>query len=165
MNHGAPKIPTADRRALAAARNGLADAVRAAARASALPRWSAADDAPSTLADVVAHYRATGALLVYAGASDAAVFDAQTNRLFRAWHDWGHVRTLIGFDVASECALARFQMAESGSDALGRLVWVEVAEQALHFGRTGEFLADQIGFTLAALARGVRVPERETALP
>ena len=138
---------------LAGLRNGLADAVARAAVLAHTPRFDVADHAPSTLADVIAHYRATGTLRVWAGASDACVFDPRTNWTFRAWHDWAHVRTSLGFDVPSEIDLARWQMAEAGSDSLARLVWVEVAGQAAHYARTGRFVTDQIAF---ALAKGLR---------
>lgn len=132
-------------------RNGLADAVRDAARAAHCPRFDVADRAPETLADVVAHYRASGRLLVWAGASDACIFDAASNWRFRAWHDWAHVRTQLGFDVASEVALGKWQAAEAQSDALATLVHLEVSGQAAHYGRTGSFIADQVGWTLAQL--------------
>lgn len=132
-------------------RNGLSDATARAAALAQTPRFDVADVAPATLADVVRHYRETGTLRVWAGASEVCVFDPRSNWTFRAWHDWAHVRTALGFDVPSEIELARWQMREAGSDALARLVWVEVAEQAAHFGRTGRFVDDQIGFALARL--------------
>jgi hypothetical protein len=138
-------------RTLATLRNGLADAVRDAALAAQTPRFDVADHAPETLADVVSHYRACGRLLVWAGASDACIFDAASNWRFRAWHDWAHVRTLLGFDVESEVALGKWQAAEARSDALATLVHLEVSGQAAHYGRTGNFIADQVGWTLAQL--------------
>jgi len=39
------------------------------------------------------------------------------------------------------------------SDRLARLVWIEVAEQALHYQNTGKFVEDQIAFTLALAKR------------
>lgn len=132
-------------------RNGLADAVRDAAAAALTPRYDVADHAPESLADVVAHYKRSGRLLVWAGASDACVFDRASNWRFRAWHDWAHVRTQLGFDVASEVALGNWQAAEAQSDALATLVHLEVSGQAAHYGRTGNFIADQVQWTLQQL--------------
>ena len=131
----------------------IADAtLRAVARAGT-PPWDVSDRAPSTLADVFGHFRACGRILVYAGASERTVFgDPSVNHAFRAWHDWCHIRTGLGFDVPSEVALARWQQSEC-SDALARVVWVEVAEQAIHFERTGQFVVDQVAF---AAERGIR---------
>lgn len=138
---------------LESVRNGLATAVLSALSASGAPRWRAADSAPATVAELLESYSATGEIVVYAGASDATIFGAPVvNHAFRAWHDWCHIRTRIGFTVPDEVTLARWQAAEASSDALARIVLIEVAEQALHFGRTGEFLTDQIGFTMEKLS-------------
>lgn len=134
-------------------RNGLADAVRDAARAAHVPAFDVADSAPNTVADVVSHYRQSGRLLIWAGASDACVFDAATNWRFRAWHDWAHVRTLAGFDVAGKIALGHWQAGEARGDKLAQLVICEVSGQAAHYARTGAFVADQIAFTLEYLQR------------
>jgi hypothetical protein len=105
-------------------------------------------DTPPPFDDVVRIYHSTHSIIVWAGKSDKAIFDTQSNWLFRAWHDWAHIRSGHGFTVAQEQLVARFQQAEISSDRFASLVWVEVAEQALYLGRTGKFVEDQVDFFL-----------------
>lgn len=135
--------------------NGLADALHRAARAAGLPRWQARDAAPQTLPDVLNSNTATGALTVWAGASDRTVWgDPRLNHLFRSWHDWAHVRTGAGFAPAAEIALAEWQAAEaerSVGSAFARLVFLEIAGQASEYLKTGRFLSNQLEWTLSQL--------------
>jgi hypothetical protein len=141
-------------------RNGLADAIADALRRVHVPVYTVADRAPDNVADVIACYRATGRLVIWAGASQRTVFGdgpqgAAVNYAFRAWHDWAHVRTVAGFDAAAEIALGRWQAGEAGSDALARIVLAEVSGQAEYFAATGAFLPEhaQAAFTLDYLWR------------
>lgn len=135
-------------------RNGLRDELVAEVRRSSTPPYTVSD-AVVPLDDVVRHYNETRSLIVWSGGSDKAIFDKESNWLFRAWHDWAHIRSMIGFTPRQECDAALFQMREVQSSAFARLVWIEVAEQALHLERTGQFVDDQIAFFLR---RGVVSP-------
>lgn len=133
--------------------NGLADALRLAVKRSGMPEYSAADTAPDNHRDMLQAYHATGRIIVWAGASDATVWgDARLNHLFRAWHDYCHIGQGACYQVdcfkpIHEYAVADYQCIGLG-DRLARLVQIEVSEQAKHYERTGQFVTDQIAFTL-----------------
>lgn len=137
--------------------NGLRDALRDVMARARVPRWRASDHAPGTVADLLRSYRATREIVVWAGASERTVWLApEGNHAFRAWHDYCHIRSLLGFDAESEVALGHWQAGADGgvSDALADIVLAEIADQASYFKRTGRFLdGDQLAFAHAAVAR------------
>lgn len=115
-------------------------------RHAAALQYRVSDHAPQTFADL----RATG-LVVWSGASDRTIFgDARVNWAFRALHDALHLKTGIGFTPAEEIYLGRMQ-ASQYSGLLADLVYIEVAGQAEHYLKTGQFVADQIKFTWESL--------------
>jgi len=128
-------------------RNGLGEALRA----FATPRYTVADRAPSTLAEVAAHYSATRSICVWSGESESSIWGAQGNYRFRAWHDALHLSTGIGFEPIPEIEIGRYQARIAGrfGDAFARLVEIETAGQAAEFLRSGAFVADQIAFAIA----------------
>lgn len=129
----------------------LAEIVRDAA-----PLYVARDIAPST-PNQLHEASLTRVLPVWAGSSDATIFgDPATNHAFRAWHDSLHLKSGLGFSVAEEVELGRRQaveVARLSGDKLATLVWLEVAGQALEYLRTGQFIADQLGWTRDQLRR------------
>ena len=141
---------------LASLRPYLADCVRRAYRASRAPAFDVADIAPQNHAEVFACYSERGRFRIWSGGTATAIYGApRVNWTFRAWHEWCHVRTRLTTSVLDETRVARFQCAEAhrvGGDMFARVVWLEVAGQALEFERTGDFLADQTAWTLARLA-------------
>lgn len=135
---------------LGSIRNGLRDILVAEARRIRMPEYTVTDvNVPYDY--ITRTYRETGRLIVWAGHCDKAVFDTRSNYLFRAWHDWAHIRSGIGFTVANEQDVARFQLSEISSTLFSQLVYIEVAEQAKYFDDTGEFLDDQVAFTIEKL--------------
>ncbi len=120
------------------------------------PEFRAAEVAPATVPELFGA-GSVGTLTVWNGASDGTVFGAATvNHAFRAWHDSLHLATRIGFTVDEEIELGRRQaelVARLSGDRLATLVWLEVAGQATEFRRTGNFVADQIGFMQRELNR------------
>ena len=131
--------------------NGLNDAIRAAARRAGTPRFEVRDVAPQTVAEMRQAYSETGRIIVWSGGSDSTIYcDASVNYLFRAWHDWTHLKTGADFTLAGETANCREQVRLVGSE-LARLIEVEVVEQAKFFFRTGDFPKDQVLFTIEML--------------
>jgi len=134
----------------------LADCVRRAHRATRAPAFDVADIAPQDYLAVARCYSERRRFRVWSGGTATAIYGApRVNWTFRAWHEWCHVRTGYDTSVRAEVRLALFQCAEAarvGGDMFARVVWLEVAGQALEFERSGDFLADQTAWTLARLA-------------
>jgi hypothetical protein len=118
-------------------------------------RFDVADVAPDTFQGIAG--RATAGLVVWSGASERTIFgDPAVNWGFRALHDALHLQTGIGFDPAAEIEIGRIQageIARVAGDKIATLVWLETAGQAEHYLRSGGFVADQIEWTRAQLAR------------
>lgn len=135
--------------------NGLADALHSAMRRVRVPAWEASDHAPGTVADLLRSYRETGRIVVWSGASERTLWgDPSLNHAFRAWHDWCHVRSGLGFDAASEVKLGEWQCGDAGIDGpLASIVLAEISDQAAFYLKTGHFLdGDQVGFALDAVS-------------
>lgn len=108
------------------------------------------DDAPNTFEALKAQCPGRH-LIVWSGGSDNTVWSSpQVNYAFRAWHDYIHVQYGIPFTLEGEREVARIQC--RSLSALGQaLIQAEVEDQAEHFIKTGEFVADQRAFVLAKL--------------
>lgn len=131
--------------------SGLGDALAAIMRRERVPAWEARDDAPSTLPDVIRTWSERRRIVVWAGASHATVWGApRLNHAFRAWHDYCHLMTGLGFDPADEIALGEWQATRCEGAFLRRIVRAETAGQARYFRDTGRFVEDQVTFTLEA---------------
>jgi hypothetical protein len=90
-------------------------------------------------------------LVVWSGQSNNTIWnDAKVNHAFRALHDALHIQTRLDFSVNAEIELGRIQ-ANQYQGLLADLIYCEVSEQALHYGLTGNFVADQVTFTLNKL--------------
>lgn len=141
--------------------NGLNECVMRAYHAAGAPRFTVSDYAPQTVAELLASWGETRTLVIWSGGTETAIYrDPRINWVFRAWHDWSHVRTRIGFTVDDEVILANWQCGEAGriGSLFADVVWLEIAGQALEYRRTGGFLPNQTEWTLAQLRqRGVRV--------
>lgn len=137
-------------------RNGLGEAVSDAFTRAGTPPYTVADVAPDTFEDVMRNYRETGRIIVWNGASENTIFpSASVNWQFRAWHDWLHIQTGIGFTPQDEILLGRIQ-AGTVADRLASVVLIEVAEQARYYAETGLFIADQIGYVLPRIRQAWR---------
>lgn len=108
--------------------------------------YQVSDSAPNTVSDL--WRQKSGIMTVWAGESDNTIFaDPAVNWAFRALHDQLHLDTGLGFDPSDEQTLGWLQ-AQGFDGQLADLVYCEVAAQAAHFERTGEFVKDQREFAL-----------------
>lgn len=131
--------------------NGLNDQVKMEAKRMKLPRIHVADFAPQTIEDVVRSYRETNSIVVWSGGSDSTIYkDPQVNYLFRAMHDMTHILIGSDFSMEGETRTALFQMGRSGTE-FGKIIQIEVIEQAKYYFQTGSFLEDQVQFTIDQL--------------
>lgn len=110
-------------------------------------RYTVKDTAPSDIRSVLGQ----GELVIWSGESSRTIWnDAAVNHAFRAIHDALHIQTGLGFTVPEEIELGRIQAARY-SGLMADLVWLEVAGQAMEYLKTGQFVKDQVNFTLNAL--------------
>lgn len=90
-------------------------------------------------------------LVIWNGQSNNTIWnDPKVNFAFRALHDKLHLDTRLDFSVPAEIELGRIQ-ANQYSGMLSDLIYCEVALQAKHFEATGNFVTEQVSFTLANL--------------
>ena len=139
---------------------GLDALVARCLRDAGAPAFDVADVAPDRVADVVATWSARRSLRVWSGGTSSAIYpDPASNYAFRAWHDFLHISTGLGFTVADEMRLADVQAAHAArvvGDRFADVVWCEIAAQAIYFGHFGRFVADQSAFTRRAIAARAR---------
>ena len=110
-------------------------------------RYTVKDHAPSDIHSVLGQ----GELVIWSGESDRTIWnDPKVNHAFRALHDAAHIESGLGFSVPEEIELARTQAARYDG-ILSDLIYVEVAGQAMEYLKTGQFVKDQVSFTLNAL--------------
>jgi hypothetical protein len=89
--------------------------------------------------------------------NESAVYGAAANLAFRFWHDYLHYAHRLGVGLRDELKLAamhRDAVAKRfGADSLeARIMYADVAGQALYFANRGEFIKDQRAFDMS-LAR------------
>jgi hypothetical protein len=116
-----------------------------------------------TLDKITSYHTNTGNLLVWSGASDNTIFgDAQVNYMFRAWHDFIHIKHQLPFTQQGEHEVMLIQQQnvmamEDLSDDEKRFVCLileaEVDGQIEELKQTGKFVEDQVQFTLNYLNR------------
>ena len=106
------------------------------------------DEAPSTERELFN----CGTLKIWTGASDNTIYQDETvNWAFRAIHDAFHLETRLGFTPEEEIEMGRLQASKIDSDILAKLFYIEIAGQAEYYLKTGQFVNDQIKFTMEAL--------------
>lgn len=133
--------------------NGLNEAVKMEAKRMKLPRIQVSDFAPQTIEDVVRTYRETNSLVIWSGGSESTIYvDPQVNYLFRAMHDMTHILVGADFSMEGETRTALHQMSKVGTE-FGKIIQIEVIEQARYFFQTGSFLEDQVQFTIDQLKK------------
>ncbi len=127
----------------------------------ALPMgFDVSDKAPSDYDALVSHYRETGRILVWSGASDHTIFDdSDVNIAFRAWHDSKHVIHGFPFTLAGEVGAMKRQKADvraiydgASADYFCRLLTAEIFGQFKYNQAHGGFPIDQMGFARAYMA-------------
>lgn len=117
--------------------------------------YEIADDAPSTLEELVAHIESGRRLRVWSGASGLTIYgSAEVNFAFRAWHDWHHWKGRHPFTFEGEAAVA-WRQAQQLREMFGghprERVWrgyvfAEVIGQGLRADLEGEFPGNQRRF-------------------
>jgi hypothetical protein len=94
-------------------------------------------------------------LVVWDGASENLIWThPEVNYKFRAIHDYAHLETRLDFSPLHEIELGRIQAnlyARRCQLLLADVTYIEIAEQAKHFLKTGQFVKDQLRFTLEHL--------------
>jgi hypothetical protein len=111
-----------------------------------------------TFAKVQAHYEKTGKILVWKGASDNTIFSSpQFNHIFRAWHDYHHLKHNLAFDKEGENQVMLEQYKDCLNIGLGAkmenfifsVLDAEINGQVEYFETMGYFPEDQKAFTLS----------------
>lgn len=91
-------------------------------------------------------------LKIWTGSSGGTIWlDEKTNWKFRAIHDLCHLETRLDFSVQHEIELGKIQAAHFASQCkslLADVVYCEIAGQAEHYLRTGQFVENQLQFTV-----------------
>lgn len=91
-------------------------------------------------------------LVVWSGESHNTIYQDETvNWAFRAIHDNMHLKTGLGFSPQHEIEMGRIQASQIDSDIIAKLFYIEIAGQAEHYLKTGQFVQDQVAFTLDKL--------------
>lgn len=111
------------------------------------PKHEVKDLAPDTVNGLYT----TQGLVVWSGASENTIWGSErANWAFRALHDQLHLKTGLGFSPAEEIEMGRIQAAKF-EGLMADLVYIEVAGQAEYYLKTGQFVSDQIAFTMELL--------------
>lgn len=113
-------------------------------------KYRVEDVAPSTALDL---FNGPKTLVIWSGASENTIWSQkETNWAFRALHDALHIETGIGFTPQEEIYLGRIQ-ASHYEGIMADLVYIETAGQAEHYLKTGQFVENQIEFTMRQLKK------------
>lgn len=116
-----------------------------------LPKYDIADVAPSTLIETVSHYKQTGRILVWGGASESTIWTPQGNYMFRAWHDYCHVLSHGTFDHQGESIVCKLQQSQVESSFMQRVLQIEIMGQLSYFETNNQFPVNQIEFFINQL--------------
>jgi hypothetical protein len=113
-------------------------------------KYRVADVAPSTELEL---FNGPKTLVIWSGASEGTIWeDARVNWAFRALHDALHLNTGMSFGPEAEMELGRIQ-ANQYTGLMADLVYIETSGQAEHYLKTGQFVEDQVKFTMEALKK------------
>ena len=129
--------------------------------------WDVSDPAPSSLAELKAHYATTGRICVWSGGSDYTIFaDRETNYAFRAWHDYHHLIGNHEFTPDGEHAVMMAQQSDilalyGDNQGFADLIHAEIVGQGEYERANGVFPQDQMAFVRAYLADPVSALTRE----
>lgn len=142
--------------------SGAAAAVRRAMMEAGTPAFDVRDEAPGTDAEMIRHFRETGRICVWAGASDGTVYGPRrANWGYRAWHDWCHIKSgvcnrqhgpLGCFEPAAEQDVTSYQIAPLGT-AFAELVKADTAGQTAYYGLHNEYVPHQGEFVCRLINR------------
>lgn len=91
----------------------LDEAVVAMAKVVCPSGFDAADEAPSSFAELKAHMQSGQRMRVWSGASDFTIFGSpEVNHASRAWHDYHHYTGGHDFTIPGEAATVLAQVAD-----------------------------------------------------
>lgn len=125
------------------------------------PRFTIADDAPQTWAELQRRTLADGRLTVWSGASEGTIYGSPAgNYAFRAWHDSLHLARGLDFSPASDYAIADVHAKCMPDKDSAMAVYADVAGQTAYYARWGEFPVNQQAFVLAFVQNQARALER-----
>lgn len=98
--------------------------------------------------------------------NESAVYGAAANMAFRFWHDYLHFVHRLGVGLQDELKLAaihREVVAQRfGADSLeARIMYADVAGQALHYALSKKFVEDQRGFDYNMVRLGFSAKDAE----
>lgn len=126
------------------------------------PQWfDIADNAPSNFKALKLEYKVRGRITVYDGGCENTIFDdPDINVMFRAWHDWCHLKGGHDFSVLGELRAADMQMShvvtlygngDTGSKFI-RIIDAEVNGQAQYYARHKKYVRNQRAFVEAFIS-------------
>lgn len=121
--------------------------------------FDVAADSPTTHKALVSHYRATGRVLVWSGASEKTVFACrETNYAFRAWHDSKHILFGLPFTMEGEATVMRLQQRDihalydgTRADLFCAILEGEIIGQGEYNVIRGGYPVNQLAFVAAYL--------------
>ncbi len=117
--------------------------------------FDVAEDAPTSLEQLVERMNRTGRMCVWSGASEYTIYGSpRVNFAFRAWHDWCHWRGRFPFTFLGEAATCEMQwrhLADWYPDSAdlrryANIVFTEILGQAAYHHRHGDFPGNQRRF-------------------
>ena len=112
-----------------------------------LPKYEVKDNAPSSLKEALEAYKQHGRLIIWSGASHNTIWQApEFNWLFRAWHDFCHVKLQSEFDDAGELRTFKLQASQTESSFLQQVLELEIVGQLEYYNSMGVFPENQIEF-------------------
>jgi hypothetical protein len=127
-----------------------------ACAARALPNgFDISPDAPATFDALATHWRDTGRVCVWDGASDSTIFGSPSvNYAFRAWHDWHHIAGQYPFTREGERLAMLAQQRDirtlyrytRQADWFCRILECEIVGQFDYAAKHGFFPVDQAAF-------------------
>lgn len=121
--------------------------------------FDVSDNAPDSHKALMAHYRLTGRVQVWSGASERTVFACkETNYAFRAWHDSKHILFDLPFTMDGEAKVMRLQQEDiraiydgNRADLYCAILEAEVIGQGEYNETHGGYPVNQAAFVAAYL--------------
>lgn len=116
-----------------------------------LPQYEVKDTAPATFKDLVQAYSETKKLIIWSDASENTIWGVQGNWLFRAWHDFIHIKHQTEFTENGEYRTFLAQAAQTESSFLQKLIKLEIVGQFDYYKTSGRFPVNQLNFLKESL--------------
>ena len=120
-----------------------------------------------TLDKITAYYKTHGRLLIWDGESEETIYDSPYyNVLFRAWHDYHHIKAQLAFTGEGEKLVADKQKQDVHKLTGGNLAFAsfceivldaEIVAQVDYYNAYGAFVDNQRQFSLDYIANHVNI--------